>query len=72
MFRRGNKNCIEGEISAGPATERKGEVNTLGHIYLDTPSPRRLHFMEMIFESIGGCGGINIRLKDTLVVRESC
>jgi hypothetical protein len=73
MFRRGDKNCIEGERRAGPTTERKDEVSTLGPIHLDTPSTAPdFYFMEMILEVIEGCGGINFRGNDIRVVSESC
>jgi hypothetical protein len=64
MLRRGDRNCIEGERRAGPATERKDEVSTLDihPIPLDTPSLAPVfYFMEMILKFIRGCGGINIR-----------
>jgi hypothetical protein len=58
MFRRGDRNCIEGERRAGPVTERKGEVSTLGPIDIDALSTAPvLYFMEIILEVIGGCGG---------------
>jgi hypothetical protein len=73
MFRRGNRNCIEGERRAGLATECKGEVSTLDPIHLYTPSPAPVfYFMEVILEVIGGCDGIYIRGKDTGVVSECC
>jgi hypothetical protein len=53
MFRRGDNNCIEGERRAGPATEHKGEVSTLGPIHLYRPSTApAFFFMEMILEGI--------------------
>jgi hypothetical protein len=51
MFKRGDRNCIEGDRRVGPTTERKDEVSTLGLIHLDTPSTApAFYFMEIILE----------------------
>jgi hypothetical protein len=70
MFRRGDRNYIEGERRPWPLTERKGEVSTLGPIQPSTAPT--FYFMEMILDVIEGRGGINIRRKDARVVSKFC
>jgi hypothetical protein len=69
MLRKGNRNVIEEERKAGPATEYEGHVETLGSIHLDTPSlTPALDTREMLLKDLRSCVRIRVTGEDTSVV----